>query len=556
MSVEEAKVYQEYLENKKNTTLQSDPPQNTVRTPAEWEEHQGIFIAWDTPNFFTYPDILASIVEHAQKEMTVYIITNNSTTVTNTLNSKNIPLDNVEFLDFDFNSIWIRDYGPWTVYEDEVGDLGIVDWIYNRPRPLDDKVPSQIAEMMDLPFYETAGGQYDLVGTGGNFMTDGLGRGFSSDLIIEENPQMTVEDVSTILDLFMGMDEYVRMDILPYDGIHHIDMHMKLLDEETILMGEYPEGVADGPQIEANLQYVLDNFQSPFGTPYKVVRIPMPPDQYNDFPDENGYYRTFTNSVFVNKTLLVPIYEEQYDTTALRIYEENLPGYDVIGIDCNEIIPASGALHCITKMVGVENPLWIVHQELPTQIDNDTYYSVQAHIKHNAGIETASVYFREQGTEEWQIADLADTGNDQFFAAIPAIADTTNIEYYIEATATSGKTLKRPLTAPEGFFNFDIYSSEPEIPSNNSYITENKIEEIYPNPSRDISVIPITLSEPQIVIAEVYDVLGRKVETLFNDFIATDRKNLFVDTSNYLSGVYLVNIKTENEVLTSKLMVK
>lgn len=39
----------------------------------------------------------------------------------------------------------------------------------------------------------------------------------------------------------MGIDRYIKMDELPYDGIHHIDMHMKLLDEETLLVGEYPQ---------------------------------------------------------------------------------------------------------------------------------------------------------------------------------------------------------------------------------------------------------------------------------------------------------------------------
>ena len=38
----------------------------------------------------------------------------------------------------------------------------------------------------------------------------------------------------------MGIQTYILMETLPYDGIHHIDMHMKLLDEETILMAEYP----------------------------------------------------------------------------------------------------------------------------------------------------------------------------------------------------------------------------------------------------------------------------------------------------------------------------
>ena len=33
-------------------------------------------------------------------------------------------------------------------------------------------------------------------------------------------------------------------------------MHMKLLNEETLLVAEYPEGLSDGPQIEENLQYI------------------------------------------------------------------------------------------------------------------------------------------------------------------------------------------------------------------------------------------------------------------------------------------------------------
>ena len=35
--------------------------------------------------------------------------------------------------------------------------------------------------------------------------------------------------------------------------------------------------VSDGPQIEMNIQYIQDNFTSVYGTPYKIVRIPMVP---------------------------------------------------------------------------------------------------------------------------------------------------------------------------------------------------------------------------------------------------------------------------------------
>src|SRR5690606_20878737 len=114
---------------------------------------------------------------------------------------------------------------------------------------------------------------------GGNNFSDGMGTNFSSKLVLEENginnmwgtSNHTEEGVDSIMRRFYGIDRYVKFDVLPYDGIHHIDMHMKLLNEETLLVGEYPEGVIDRDQIEANIQYLLVNFTTPFGTPYKVV---------------------------------------------------------------------------------------------------------------------------------------------------------------------------------------------------------------------------------------------------------------------------------------------
>ena len=68
----------------------------------------------------------------------------------------------------------------------------------------------------------------------------------------------------------MGINRYVLMDKLPYDQIHHIDMHLKLLDEETLLVGEYPPGIADGPQIEQNLAYVVVELCFAMGRPLIV----------------------------------------------------------------------------------------------------------------------------------------------------------------------------------------------------------------------------------------------------------------------------------------------
>jgi hypothetical protein len=117
----------------------------------------------------------------------------------------------------------------------------------------------------------------DLVATGGNWVSDGFGTAFSSKLILTENATTssynqtpkTEQDINNIVSDYLGINRYIKMDVLPYDGIHHIDMHFKMLDEETLLVGQYPNGISDGPQIETNLNYVLNNFNSVFGTPFK-----------------------------------------------------------------------------------------------------------------------------------------------------------------------------------------------------------------------------------------------------------------------------------------------
>lgn len=96
------------------------------------------------------------------------------------------------------------------------------------------------------------------------------------------------------------------MTVLPYDDIHHIDMHMKIIDEQTLLVGDLT-GIADGPQIEANLQYVLDNDSTKFGTPYDAACVPQPPSTGGLWPSTGSSYRTYANQTFVNDIILLPV---------------------------------------------------------------------------------------------------------------------------------------------------------------------------------------------------------------------------------------------------------
>src|ERR1044071_4410847 len=110
-------------------------------------------------------------------------------------------------------------YGQNTCYTNDVDSLILVDWIYNRPRPKDDTIPRRVAAAFGVPLYETTQAPNDLVHTGGNFMSDGLGTAFSSELVLQENPAKTPAQIDSIMSEFMGIDRYVKMTTLPYDGI-------------------------------------------------------------------------------------------------------------------------------------------------------------------------------------------------------------------------------------------------------------------------------------------------------------------------------------------------
>lgn len=489
----------------------TDPPTEPVRTMAEWEEIEYLVITWQ-PGF---QNILRQIVQAAVQECKVIITTQNESSVSSYLSGAGIDLSQVSFMDENWDSIWIRDYAGNTVYSNNVGELALTDWIYNRPRPNDDLMPSAHAELLNLPIYITNTGTNDLVNTGGNFMSDGLGTAFASDLILDENAPgnpygvsgKSEAEIDEIMNAYMGIDRYIKMPTLPYDVIHHIDMHMKLLDEETLLVSQYPPGVADGPQIEANIEAVVANYPSVFGTPYKVEWIPAPPSSSGLYPDNGGYYRTFTNAVFINKTVIVPTYRPEVDGPALERWQELLPGYNIVGIDVDNsgenLISLLGAIHCITHSIGVDEPLWIVHQ--PTEISaQGATVSIDARIEHISGIEEAIVYWRE-GSGDFTPAPMTFVSDNTWSVDLTMPNEAAVVDYYIESTANSGKTLSRPLVAPEGYWTINVGNLSIEDLSDERFISA-----AVPNPTNGAVTFRLSqIHEP--VVVSVHNVLGQEL---------------------------------------------
>lgn len=546
------------------------PPPMQVRSMAEWEELQTLLISWKS-----YTPILTEIVRAAREECRVVICCQSQNMINNAknyLSSKGVDTSsNIEFLVLNTDRVWIRDYGPNAVYANDVDSLMLVDWIYNRDRPLDNTQPERYGQHAGIPVFSTIVPPYDLVNTGGNFMTDGLGAAFASELIFRNNDTIkngeldsfdlfgitnhTESSINQIMAEFSGIDRYIKMEELPYDGIHHIDMHIKLLDEETLLVGEFPEGISDGPQLESNLLYVLNNFKTSFGTDYKVVRVPMPDYEglYPPVPGLPGRYQTYVNAVFVNKTVIMPKYNHPLDAAAQDTFQKYLPGYQIVQVDCRDMINYGGAVHCITKEVGVFDPLRIVHQAIRFADNTDSEsYRVRALVQHRSGISSVSLFWTTDLNGQWNEVPLtADTDPDHWTGLIPQQPDGATIHYYLQANAVSGKTMARPMPAPEGYWTFKVLNS--------SGVKQTEIADlrpVFPNPARAITTVPAHFAAKTKGSVYVVNAEGKLVETIFEGNFPVGDAYYFIHAERYPAGVYQVVLETPWQRLTQSLVVE
>jgi agmatine deiminase len=82
------------------------------------------------------------------------------------------------------------------------------------------------------------------------------------------------------------------------------------------------------------------------GRPLTVETLPMPRPVHHEGQRLPASYANF---YIANGLVLLPTYDPDRDEEAKSTLSRLLPGRDVVGIDCTDLVWGLGAFHCVTQ---------------------------------------------------------------------------------------------------------------------------------------------------------------------------------------------------------------
>ncbi len=425
---------------------ETDPPTGEVRFVAEFEPMQAVMIV--------YPlGIPVSLVAEMAKDCKVITIVESyqQSQAQNAYQNAGVNMSNCLFLNAPTNSYWVRDFGPWYIFEDK--HPAIVDNVYNRPRPLDDEIPSYFSTYWNIPMYGM-----NLKHTGGNMMEDGRGHGVSDDLVVNENGHNETNVRNKMRD-YLGIDPY-HITIDPQgDYIAHVDCWGKYLAPDKILIARLPQSNPQYSKYEEVANYFATT-NCCWGYPYKVYRV--------DEPGGNTL-APYTNSLILNKKVFVPLGSNNtYNENALAAYRDAMPGYEVIGVeeDYYHGWENTDALHCRTRGVMDFDMLFVdhrnvIHGEQEWQDSIAITSKFIAYSEKNLKQDSLLVYYSIDGGA-YQTTRMTATANpNEYVGYIKGYQGNSEINYYVFGADQSGHRYTQPVFADLDPHHFTMKAHTP-----------------------------------------------------------------------------------------------
>jgi agmatine deiminase len=329
--------------------------------PAEWEPHEGTWIAWpheksDWPSKFApVPWVYCEIVRHLSRGERVHILVNDAAaeqSVTKILKRVGVDLAAIDFFRCQTNRSWTRDYGPIFV-RDASGGAVAMNWRFNGwakyPNwKTDDAVPSKIARRLGVPDVKPDFDGTRIVLEGGSIDVNGSGTLLTTEECLlspiqARNPGIHRRGMEWIFSEYLGIRRtiWLKNGIAGDDTHGHVDDLARFTDADTVVIAvEQDRTEVNYEPLQENLR-ILRKVKG-----LRVVPLPMPRPLYFDGQRLPASYANF---YIGNGRVLVPTFNDASDRVALNTLAKLFPTREIVGIHSVDLVLGLGTLHCLTQ---------------------------------------------------------------------------------------------------------------------------------------------------------------------------------------------------------------
>lgn len=334
----------------------------SIRLPAEWEEQDGVLLAWPhaasdwAPYLEAATATFAEIALQISRYERVVIVAPELAPVQAALRAAGVDPARVTLVELPTNDTWSRDFGPITIYNDDrpqLLDFGFNGWGLKFASNFDNRVTHELltrGQFGSLPCRPVG-----LVLEGGSLESDGEGTLLTTSECLlnpNRNPHLDRYGLEQALNRLLGVNHQLWLDhgyLAGDDTDSHIDTLARLAPNDTILYVACDDPADEHfPALRAMAEQ-LRSFRTRNGLPFRLLPLPWPAARHDE--DGQRLPATYANFLVINGAVLVPTYADPRDAEALATVGQAFPGRAVIGIDCSVLILQHGSLHCVTMQL-------------------------------------------------------------------------------------------------------------------------------------------------------------------------------------------------------------
>lgn len=332
-----------------------------LRMPAEWAPQERIWLSWphargDWPGKFApvpwvFAEMVRVITTSGQR---VGLLVNSAAIraeAMEMLDRAGVSLHQVDFLEVKTNRGWLRDCGPIWV-RDGANQLVALDfkftgWAKYANHRLDNNVPEPIAHFTKHMRITPKHKGKQVVLEGGGIEVDGAG----SVIVTEEwllsdsqvrNPGFTRADYEEIFANYLGAPNTIWLEagIVGDDTHGHVDDITRFVAPGSVVT------VIEHDRGDANYALLQSNRARLGRTSLNVIELPMPRPVL--FEGER-LPASYANFLICNHVVLVPVFNDVADATALKALEACFPTRQVVPIFARDLVWGLGTIHCLTQ---------------------------------------------------------------------------------------------------------------------------------------------------------------------------------------------------------------